>query len=281
MAETIIQFIQNIAKKAGIQEGDKSLQHITGLLTDVSAVEIPDDLLEGINTKLYNEEAATQRIMPKIKAEVYNGMDSFLKDKAKEIGVADEDIRELFSEKKTTKDRFHAIIERIKSSKETSKSKDNDQYVQEINSLKTTIAEMRKSSQDEIQNVLQSKEKEFISLSVNNLLSQYRYLDILGNDAVEIANMKFNKKLSEDGLQLQRENGVLHLTTKDGTKYLDKNNNLVNIREYIDGAVATLLKKTDSKEGNNNKFTPAPEGFGKKDSSFLQSLDSQIASFDQ
>ena len=46
MAETIIQFIQNIAKKAGIQEGDKSLQHITGLLTDVSAVEIPDDLLE-------------------------------------------------------------------------------------------------------------------------------------------------------------------------------------------------------------------------------------------
>ena len=47
----------------------------------------------GTNYKLYNEEAATQRIMPKIKAEVYNGMDSFLKDKAKEIGVADEDIR--------------------------------------------------------------------------------------------------------------------------------------------------------------------------------------------
>ena len=40
-------------------------------------------------------------------------------------------------------------------------------------------------------------------------------------------------------------------------------------------ALKTLLKKTDSKEGNNNKFTPAPEGFGKKDSSFLQSLDSR------
>lgn len=218
-----------------------------------SEMDIPEEFAEALLKGLMNESAAKNKLMPGIRAEVYNGIDSDIEELLTEMGLDDNTAKTVKDQKKTV-DKLKTLATHYKAEAEKASKKGNSEEAtalrKQVEELNNQIKTVKADSQKTIDQLKTDNETSLTGFSLKSLLSTKQYTLPEQMDAEEKINTVYsivNQELQNKGYKLVRQNGSLAIQKQDGTEAYDEKNNKLELPSFLDGALAQrgLLKQSD------------------------------------
>lgn len=245
----VANFLKELAEKAGIDENNEKLIDLLAH-TELNKIELPVEITRPINQNLLSIEDAKNN-HPKVKthyfAEIMSNVDRSLLKLYELLGLEDELVEELNTEKSSTK-RIALLGEKLKTVMEAKgaagegKASKNEATlkakVDELNEQLRVEKEARKKEGDAHKTELNNfKISTAVTGKVGGLKTIY---DNLPSDVrVTTLNTLLNKELQDnEAVLVLNEDGSLKLQKKDGTNYFDENNRQVSVDDFINKSLA-------------------------------------------
>lgn len=287
------EFFNKLATKAGMKVDDDAMKAFLAI-PELSKIEVPDTISDGIEGGLYTLDAARAKIGPeertKFKAEAYNGIDAELNAYLVENG-ADADLIEAVKAEKSTAARFKKAIQAREDAltKKLSTGKiDVAEYTKQINDLKREKSDLQKTMDDKVAKLQADFENEMTTAMVRTDLAGYNYVQdkIDKNINVLTSLTLLNQELEKDQavVRYDKTTGQKKLVKKDGTDFYDKTNNPVQFKQYVDGLLAknNLIQVSGAQPPNKTGTQPAPvivpgDPSAAQSAKLISSIDAEIA----
>jgi gas vesicle protein len=264
-------YITAQAKKVGVDLTDPKFADILAVTID-----IPDDLAGALEKGLMTVDAAVNNpaIRNKIKAEVYNGVDSDVNSLLDGFELDDATKTDILSEKKSI-DRIKKLASHLKEqSDKAAKSGDKSQadaLKKQVEELNNQIKTIKTDSEKTIDQLKADNENSLIGFNVKSILGSKKYTlpeAMKPEEQVETVWAIVNQELQQKGLKLMRENGALKLLKADGTDPYNEKNEKLELHSFLDGALAQrgLLKVSDpNNPGGSGNGNVTPQNVSGKD----------------
>lgn len=235
--------LDNLFKKAGVDENNPTI--IAMLQNEaIFKAEIDEAAADQIQGNLHTLDSAKSRIKKEVLAETYNGIDAKLVATMDELQVPDE-VRTAILAERSTPERASLLVKKIKeleASKSSANTKGEKSELQaEINQLKALNAQVANDYKNQIEQLKQSHENEAIDWQLTSSLSGYNYAlgDIDQSLKIQTAKSAISSAMQLDGVKVIKEGNQLKLVTaKDGTDYFNKQNNKVDLKQYVEQQLA-------------------------------------------
>lgn len=258
MAKKVGDLLKDLLTKAGIDLTKTELKAIVEL-----GEEMPDDVYDAVNKALMTVTAAQvhPEVTKKVKAEMFNGVDSKLEAIIAELGL---EVDDDFKNDKNTFDKIGKLTKLAKAAGEKAKgtggTKDKDEWIQKEKDFNEQIRLLKQSITD--------KEKTFNETRTNDQIENDLKLELHGKkyifpdemDAsikVNTALTTLRSELSKKGFSIKKNDaGALVILKADGTPAYSDTNVALEPKTFIDTVLAQngLLKK--------NEETPPGGGAG-------------------
>ncbi len=278
--------LDNLFKKAGVDENNPT---IVALLQNeaIFKADIDDAAADQIQANLHTIESAKSKIKREVLAETYNGIDNKLLTTMDELQVPD-DVRAAILAERSTPERAALLAKKIKeleASKANSNNKGEKSELQaEINQLKALNAQVATDYKNQIEQLKQAHENEAIDWQLTSSLSGYNYAlgEIDPALKIQTAKTAITQAMQADGVKVVKEGNQLKLVTaKDGTDYFNKQNNTVDLKQYVEQQLAqnkliAVSNGQPAAPANNNghKVTTPAKSAGEL--TFMQKLNEQL-----
>ncbi len=278
--------LDNLFKKAGVDENNPT---IVALLQNeaIFKADIDDAAADQIQANLHTIESAKSKIKREVLAETYNGIDNKLLTTMDELQVPD-DVRAAILAERSTPERAALLAKKIKeleASKANSNNKGEKSELQaEINQLKALNAQVATDYKNQIEQLKQAHENEAIDWQLTSSLSGYNYAlgEIDPALKIQTAKTAITQAMQADGVKVVKEGNQLKLVTaKDGTDYFNKQNNKVDLKQYVEQQLAqnkliAVSNGQPAAPANNNghKVTTPAKSAGEL--TFMQKLNEQL-----
>lgn len=289
MPKSLGTLFTELAIKAGVKADDKSLKLLLENLSDAAKTEMPDDLLATMEGNLHTIESAKPKLKATLFAEALNGADTEIDRIMNELAMDDAAKAEITGEKSTHKKigLLTKKISELEAKKAGAKGGDKQQLIDEINTLKSSLAAANVAKDQEIARLQSQHEDQLTTFEFRNNLSGYNYAfpeTIDKRIQVDTVLNTINQSMTSDGVKVTRKDGQLVLVSaKDGSEYFDKSNNKKDLKSYTEQVLAqnNLLKATDTPPGGNGgnppRTTILPGTAGSiNQKSFMDAIESQI-----
>lgn len=278
--------LDNLFKKAGVDENNPT---IIALLQNeaIFKAEIDEAAADQIQGNLHTLDSAKSRIKKEILAETYNGIDAKLVATMDELQVPD-DVRAAILAERSTPERASLLVKKIKeleASKSTANTKGEKSELQaEINQLKALNSQVANDYKNQIEQLKQSHENEAIDWQLTSSLSGYNYAlgDIDPALKIQTAKSAISSAMQSDGVKVIKEGNQLKLVTaKDGTDYFNKQNNKVDLKQYVEQQLAqnkliAVSNGQQSAPANNNGHTITKPNQSPGELAFMQKLSADL-----
>ena len=268
------QFIQHLAKKAGVNEADPNLVNVLSN-AELTKVPIHSELVSAIDNNLLSESTALDN-HPKIKnyyhAQVLNALDKKLESILDESGLSDDKITELKAIKSTYA-RNEAVIAAIKdAASAASKGKateDKSALQQQVDKLIADVKAANESKVTEIARVENLRKADKINYQLMALTGQSKTVfDEMPIEAKTAAiNSVINKALLDKKATFDfDDNGVFLLKGEGDTAVLGANQTKYTPQSFIDEVLAQnkILKVSEQAQqqqgGTQTTVTAAING---------------------
>lgn len=246
----------NLAKKASYDTESPSFADLLS-----ANLELPDDLVEALNSKLMTEESAKNNpaLKKHFRSSILDGVDKNVISLFDEFEF-DEETRKEISSIENTYERIPALAKKIRdleAQKGASGKSDKAQLQEQINRLNQEKAQLIKQYDDQIKQIRQEAQTEITTTLFRNSLSE---VDLAEDQfdretMLTLAEQRLNKELSAQGAKVINKNGVLTLVqASDEALDFYKDNKLVSYRDFRDQVLssAKIIKV--------NKNTAPPAG---------------------
>jgi hypothetical protein len=237
----------------------------------LATIEVPDAFAQGLEANLMNEEQA--KFNPNLKTH-FNGLThstlrGILEPLANEI--EDDDFKTQFMSNNNNFERLPMLIKKMKELEEakvkaasSGKAKDVEEVTRQYNELLT----LRKQEQDKFQNDIKSErqgfENKLTDMSLNAMLSSYKYSSSIPSDVASIvAREKLNAALKAKGAKMvyDNEGNALRLVNANDTSLpYRENHNDVSIQDFANRtfAEAKMLEVSAPATPPARPLTPPP-----------------------
>ena len=260
---TIGDFINNLAKQAGIPADDKQLIDI--LSSDaVRNTTIPDDLAGNINKALYTLDAA--RNNDTLKDHYYalfaNGGEAHLRRLSDEMGWDSATVDAIMAEKNLM-GKYAKAVETVKATASKT-AKPAKEVEEQISKLHADL----KAAQEAAKNAVEQERAAWVnrlqSQAINGTLASFEYgLDIPKEIAIDTANALLNRKLAEAKYKVgynPETNSISLLTEAGMTAY--ENNSPVDFKAFATRVLAdNKLLKVAAPAPAGQQSKPAATGW--------------------
>lgn len=301
MAVKLGKFFEKTFKKAGLDPAQEVLKPLLDL-----EEEMPDEIAATLEKNLLNIEEAKKHsdVNKALRQSILGAADTKMDDLIKEMKLqpGDDYVQEkntyekigmlsklIFDagQKKATADNTAGVHETLKKEKEAFAQKEQE-YAKQVQDFQAKL----KQAQDQYE----AQEKNYNETLSRNSINYDLYKKLLGKNyalpekmdtdlKVETALVAINKDLSKRGLSIKRgEDQSLSLFDKDGAPGYDKDHNLLQLDNFLDGVLAqnNLLKVTDGGGSQNHNHNPGATiipGSEKGNSAIVAEIDQQIVEF--
>jgi hypothetical protein len=251
---SINDYINALAKKAGVPADNAGLKE---LLTnaELAKINVPTELETLLDSGLHSIESAknSKEVRDAMKAQILNGVDADVDAGISETELFDDSIRaELAAEKITGKRirlysaKVNAKIKELQAAKSQAAPGDKAEFTKTINDLKESLAAQTTAHNQAIEALKKGHAAERTSDMIKSQLSSYQYgLGVESDVALTTAQALIDKQLNSKQAKLINENGSLVILSSDGTKFFNEKNIEVSAKDFIEGAIAPILKKSD------------------------------------
>jgi hypothetical protein len=253
------EFITLLLQKANIKLDDEKI--VAALAsTDLSAIQIPDDLVTPIDNGLLSIQAAKNNhpeIKSHYKAELYDGLDKELSRIMDDHKIPDEVKAELVAEKSSTK-RVALLTQKIRELEEKKASSgkgEKDTLQQEITKLNNELRDIKAKEQT----IHEDYKKQLVEVkmghSLGQLLGSYKTKFDELPPSVKDSTLKaiINNSLAADSAEFTvDEAGQLNLRKKGGDNFFGEDHNVMTPKSYLDKILARdkILITTDQSQNN-------------------------------
>jgi len=256
------QFIQHLADKAAIKADDQNLINILSN-AELTKVQVPEALFAQIDNKLLSIDDAKNN-HPLVKAhyfaQAYNGLDSELARLKDEMGVSDDDWKDIGEERSSTKKAVMLVkkIKDIESKKSTGNSASDKALQKKIDELVTELTEEKRKVQETQDNAKKEINGFKVQTQRSVLLSALGtiYDDLDPEVKQTTLNALLDKAARENDVDFQlSEQGSLDIKKKDGSNFYTATHQLMSPKDFIESTLANakVLKTTQAQ-------TPPPAG---------------------
>lgn len=251
-------FLNKLATKSGIAATDKHLIDVLSK-SEFANHEIPDDLVNAIDSALMTEEAAKSNpnVIKKIKSETLNGADSLIERLLTESGYDEADIAEIKADKNTFSriEKMAKTIKTLEGKKAVSQDKDKAALQKQIDDLNSSIRQKVADSEKLIEDLKKSHTNELTNAEIKAMLASKKFVlpdDMDPRLKNNIALSAITAELKSKGLQIVNTNDTLDIKRIDGTDAYDASNRRIDVTNFIDGVLAQnkLLAVSNAEPAN-------------------------------
>lgn len=252
MPTPIGQVFNDLAIKAGIAADNPALKSLLAS-PELVNIQVPDDIVSGIDTGLLSLDAAKNNhpdIKKKYFADAYDGMDKQLLALIANDTFDQADIDEIKAEKSTSK-KAELIVSKLKAAKASAKGADKEA----INEQLKIAHQAAKDAKDEVTKVRGEYEGKIANIQLSAakkaIYANYKTtFDELPGAAREAAmDALINKALQDKNAELKvDENGNLQLVGKDGSNVFGDNHTQLTPTSLFDKTLAPILKVVNTQK---------------------------------
>jgi hypothetical protein len=258
---SINDYINALAKKAGVPADNAGLKELLAN-AELVKINVPAELETLLDSGLHSIESAknSKEVRDAMKAQILNGVDADV-DAVISESEFDEVLRTEIAAEKNTGKRIRLVAQKIKeleAGKAKAATGDKAEFQKTINDLKASLAAQTAAHNAAVETIKKGHAGELTSFMVKNQLASYQYgLGVETDVALTTAQALIDKNLASTNSQLINENGNLIVRKNDGTEFYNEKNVKVSAKDFIEGAIAPILKKSD---GTAAKAQPANNG---------------------
>lgn len=247
MPKPLATYINDLFLKAGVPADNQDLKDILSN-AELSKVNIPDSLISLADAGIHTLDSAKAKLKNTLFTEALNGVDKEIESIINENEFDETTKNEIKAEKNTYKKvkTLTAKIQELEAKKHSGKG-DTTKLQDEINTLKAQNSTIIKEWEKKLHDKEMQAEAQINNMFIDNYLSRYNYSlgDIDPEIKITTARIMVEKKLAESGAKIFKDpvKGMI-ISASDGTDFYDGSNNKVNLKSFIEGAIAPILSTT-------------------------------------
>jgi hypothetical protein len=200
---TVLDFIKNIAARAGIKDNQEFDLALAGSAADtLKGLELPDSVINQVNTNLMDFNSAKSNLDLKnhFTGMAFNGMESAVFDQLKASGFDDVEIEEIKAASKSTGQRMSKILEKYNSRIDEAKKHKpgSDEYVRKLGEAQKALEDATKKFESEKFQILETQKAKQQNLWMKNQLASVQWNDAIPEIAREATyNAAMSAQLSK------------------------------------------------------------------------------------
>jgi len=286
MPKLLVSVLNDMFLKAGVSKDNQAFIDLIQT-PELAKVSLPDEIVTNIESNLHTLDSAKSKLYSVIKGEVYNGVDAEIENimNTKEYGF-DDSIKTIVRAEGNSFKRLSLITDKIKeleAQKKGANREDKAETEKQLNVLKAEKAQLQKDYEVKLETEKTTAQARINKLNIQNILSNYKYSLSEGEeieDKILVANSKLNKRLAESGAKIinnPKNLDELILVAEDGTDFFDKSNNKVNLKTFIEGAIAPILStRTEQSVNTTQPIINAEQNPWKVNHSASDKVDAEI-----
>jgi len=246
MPTPIGQVFNEIALKAGIAVDNPALKSFLAS-PELATLQVPDELITGIDNGLLSIEAAQNNhpvIKKKYVAEAYNGIDAQVLGLVENDTFDATDLQEIKAEKSTSK-KIELIVTKLKAAKAQAKGADKEEINRQL-AAAHEAAKQAKAEKDDLKNSYENQIKDIRKqAAITAVFGNYKTIYDDLPPAVKKATLAalIDQGLQDKNAELRTdEHGNLQLVTKDGSNVFGDNHVQLTPQSFLDKTFAPILK---------------------------------------
>lgn len=245
--ETVSQFIERLANKAGVKSDDPNLINILSS-AELSKITVPAELVAGIDNQLLSLNQAKDN-HPALKrlyhAQALNAFDTRMAEVIENSGLSADQVADLKAEVNTYS-RFEKLQEALKTSHETAlktagQGADKSALKTQVDELLNTIKAKETDYNAKIAQLNEQRQKDRVGYEIKNMLGGVKTVfDELPSQAKQAAlDTLINQALSNREASFTfDEDGQLTLRGKDGSVVVGANHTKYTPQNFIEETLA-------------------------------------------
>ena len=291
----LIEFLNQLAQKAGIAKDDKALEAINSN-ANLLTVQVDDKLAMAVNSSLLTVAAAKENdeIKTHFRATYFNGVDSRLMTALSELDYDQPTLdalkSKLESEKSTPEKAvlLAAEIKRLEREKATAALKgDKADKQAEIDRLHGMLADLKKQMKAELEAKDGTVAAMQLDYEMNSVLAGYNFAfpkEMPLKVKLQTAKALLTEAAKAKGAVIVNEDGALKLKKPDGGNYFDESHQPVDFTKFADGVFAqnkVLVATPEVKKTGGSGGIIVPGGGTLNTSRWSQAIDDSASSFEK
>jgi vacuolar-type H+-ATPase subunit H len=187
---TVLDFIKNIATRAGIKDNQEFDLALAGSASEaLKGLELPESVVNQVNTNLMDFNSAKSNLDLKnhFNGQAFGGVETSVFEILKNSGWEDTEIEEIKSASKSTGQRISKVLEKYNSRIEEAKKHKpgSDEYVRKLSEAQNALAEATKKFESEKTQILETQKAKQQNLWMRNQLASVQWNEAIPEIARE------------------------------------------------------------------------------------------------